>query len=140
MRASHIWAIECFFRDESRCGLLNKEIPYHILSSVVRNAFVHEVSTDREVISIRNSSDRCHIIVSVSEHQFSSFFVCFSKILRVQTKCAFKLRDFDYRGFQPLRQRRELGAVEGAYRKKLSPSFLANSMKASAMPSCVKPS
>jgi hypothetical protein len=44
------------------------------------------------------------------------------------------------RDVQPLRQRREAGAVEGAYRKKPRRSFLANSINASAIPSCVKPS
>lgn len=58
--------------------------------------------------------------------------------LRLSKNCGYILRKFGR--FQPLQQSLILYFVKGASAKKERCSFFANSAKASAIPSCVKPS
>lgn len=66
--------------------------------------------------------------------------ISLSEILRINSALIVERTEQNLSRLQPLQQALIARLVEGAYGKKLKPSFLANSANASAMPSPVKPS
>lgn len=64
----------------------------------------------------------------------------FPEKLRLKPSLVIQRTEPNFRAFKPLQQRLVFRAVKGASQKKLSFSFVANSAKASAMPSAVRPS
>ena len=54
MRTTHMRSIKANLSDKVWVGLLYKEMPSYILTSVIWNTFISKLSTDGKVIPIRN--------------------------------------------------------------------------------------
>src|SRR5258706_5573678 len=128
------------FSNVDRCCLLYKEVAYNVLSSVVRDPFFHKLFGNCKVISVRNVGALNYGSRLALLEELDCSHMPLMEEFGINSLRSLKLRQ-SYRLTIQLRQECFVShVIRWDHGKKLNPSFLANSAKASAMPSCVKPS